>query len=279
MEQTPQKKAVEDFFDANRGWQGGLYGQRDDHYGLLTQRRREYVEEILRRIIARGSGRAADVGCGAGIYLPYLEAMGYRVYGVDLSSEMVRVARERSAAAGGDGRIHLLRGDVEHLPFADGSLSLVIAVGVLDYLVDDQRALAGIRRILAPGGVFLVNVRNESAFTTLHSTVKTRFRELLGGRNPFPGNRVSVRTEWILREMGYHYKKYFLGNFERYVAGFGFERLEGRTFGYDFKLLTALGLRAPARRLERWCEKVLSRIPLPYLPYSGMAYIGVFRKT
>lgn len=90
--------------------------------------------------------RVADVGCGTGRALtPMRAAVGPTgtVAGVDLTPAMV----ERAAARG-----PALVGDARRLPFADASLDVVFAAGLLHHLPDAEAGLAELARVTKPGG-------------------------------------------------------------------------------------------------------------------------------
>jgi demethylmenaquinone methyltransferase/2-methoxy-6-polyprenyl-1,4-benzoquinol methylase/phosphoethanolamine N-methyltransferase len=107
--------------------------------------------------IARGE-RLLDVGCGPGRLT--LRAAGMagaegEAHGIDLSPEMVAVARKNAAQA----RIPVSFevASVDALPFPDGHFDVVLTSLVLHHLPDDMKArgFAEIRRVLKPGGRFL----------------------------------------------------------------------------------------------------------------------------
>ena len=91
-----------------------------------------------------------DVGCGTGV-----SAFAFKgafpdddVVGLDISPQMVRIARRRDA----DDACTFLLGDACRLPFADASVDVVAGHSFL-YLVPDRAgALREIRRVLRPGG-------------------------------------------------------------------------------------------------------------------------------
>jgi ubiquinone/menaquinone biosynthesis C-methylase UbiE len=87
-----------------------------------------------------------DVGCGTGRLAAALADRGARVWGVDPSEEMLREAR----AVVGTG-VGLRRGRAEELPFKDGWFDRAVLRTVV-HLLDRPRALAELRRVLAPGG-------------------------------------------------------------------------------------------------------------------------------
>jgi SAM-dependent methyltransferase len=91
-----------------------------------------------------------DVGCGTGRVALALAEEADEVVGVDPSEEMLAEGRARS-----HGSIVFVRACAEALPFANGRFERAVARLVL-HLVDRDRALAELRRVLAPGGRLLV---------------------------------------------------------------------------------------------------------------------------
>lgn len=101
--------------------------------------------------LVRGSTRnraVGDVGCGTGRLERYLARRGMQPRGVDLSPEMVRVARRDYP------EFSFEVGDVRDLPFADASLAGVVCWYSLMYLAPEARPVAfgELARVLEPGG-------------------------------------------------------------------------------------------------------------------------------
>jgi ubiquinone/menaquinone biosynthesis C-methylase UbiE len=109
--------------------------------GAGALRARSY--ELLRA--ARGA-LVADVGCGAGRAVAELADQGVRAMGIDVSEQMIAVARERWPH--GEFRV----GDAYALPLTDGEVAGYRADKVIHILADPGRALAEARRVLAAGG-------------------------------------------------------------------------------------------------------------------------------
>jgi SAM-dependent methyltransferase len=57
------------------------------------------AREAAVRLLGHGSGRCLDLGCGTGRAIPLLAAAGWRVTGVDVSRDQLRVAEEHAAGA------------------------------------------------------------------------------------------------------------------------------------------------------------------------------------
>ncbi len=110
----------------------------------LVSRRRFALEMVEARIPPRS--KILDVGCGTGHLAAELTQRGYEVWGVDLSQEMVRYAREHYDPD----RFRV--GDIERIPFPDNTFDALMCLGVMEYLSSDEPALREMRRVLKPGG-------------------------------------------------------------------------------------------------------------------------------
>jgi SAM-dependent methyltransferase len=101
----------------------------------------------------RGRGPVLDVGCGsAGHVTRYLADQGVDAAGVDLSPQVIEVARRYQP------RLSFEVADMRELPAADGSLAGIVAFYSVIHLPAGQvpAALAEFRRVLAPGGALLI---------------------------------------------------------------------------------------------------------------------------
>ena len=114
-----------------------------------SPRDRSVLDLFAALVTQAGLGtEVADVGCGTGRLEPYLASVGLRPHGVDLSPEMVRVARRDHRS------FDFEVADLRHLPYADGSLPGVVCWYSLMYLPPEERpaALAELARVVRPGG-------------------------------------------------------------------------------------------------------------------------------
>lgn len=109
--------------------------------------------------------RVLDVGCGPGtitVDLAKLASPG-GVVGIDRSAEVIDAARSHTDGACLS-NLEFRVGDVYDLDFEDGSFDVVFAHQVLQHLSDPVRALAQMRRVLAPGGLVAVRDADYGAF-------------------------------------------------------------------------------------------------------------------
>jgi ubiquinone/menaquinone biosynthesis C-methylase UbiE len=118
----------------------------------------EYVADTIVKLAgATPETRFVEPGIGTGrIALP-LVRRGYRYVGVDVSEKMLAELRRKLADApeGAVDRLRLLQGDATALPFEDASFDAAVSAHVLHLIPAWRRALAEVRRVLEPEGVFL----------------------------------------------------------------------------------------------------------------------------
>jgi SAM-dependent methyltransferase len=113
--------------------------------------------------------RLLEIGCGIGTDLARFARGGARVVGLDLSETAVALAQKNLAAHGLCGT--LMIGDGSTLPFADASLDVVYAHGVLQYAPDPRKIVEEAQRVLKPGGTAIFMVYNRVSWLWAMSKV------------------------------------------------------------------------------------------------------------
>lgn len=128
---------------------------------------RQLDEQIAGRFPVGQRLRVLDVGMGQGTQALRLARAGHKVTGVEQDGKMLAVAREALAGEpeGIRSRVRLVEGDGRDtgVHFLPGSFDVVLCHGVLMYLEDPDALLAGLARMLAPGGLLSLLVRNGDA--------------------------------------------------------------------------------------------------------------------
>jgi SAM-dependent methyltransferase len=119
--------------------------------------------------------RVLDIGCGSGANATLLAARGARVVGVDISPDLLALARRRAAMDRLETSVRVLCGSTHAIPLPDASVDLVFGNAILHH-VDLPRTAAEIRRVLVPGGrgVFKEPVRTSRAVGWLRSLIPLR---------------------------------------------------------------------------------------------------------
>ncbi|MBI4698327.1 MAG: class I SAM-dependent methyltransferase [Nitrospirae bacterium] len=95
-----------------------------------------------------------EAGCGAGNILEGLDCR--KIIGVDLSLYMLGKARQKNID-----HVHLLGADIESLPFRDQRFDKIICSEVLEHVMDPQRAISEIMRVLRDNGLLIISIPNE----------------------------------------------------------------------------------------------------------------------
>lgn len=108
-----------------------------------------------------------DIGCGNAKIPLAIAALApkSRVCGVEMSAEMLAVGiRNRANASGAGHDVVLLRGDAKNLPFADGSVGMIVSNSLIHHIPDPAFVFREIARVLRKNGRILIRdlVRPES---------------------------------------------------------------------------------------------------------------------
>jgi len=123
-------------------------GPRYDRMGALLSfgqdpRWRRFMVDRL----PRDGGHVLDVATGTGLVAEALRGRGFRVTGLDQSPGMLSHARARFG-----GRVELVEGTADELPFADASFDHLTFTYLLRYVDDPGATVAELARVVRPGG-------------------------------------------------------------------------------------------------------------------------------
>ena len=125
---------------------------RESELGRITD---HIEEELILRLIGPASGkRVLDVGCGDGVLSVRLAQAGADVTAFDNELRMLVAARRRADEAGQ--KVALVEGDAQSLPFPDSAFDIVVAVTVLCFVAEPERAFHEMARVLRPGGRLVI---------------------------------------------------------------------------------------------------------------------------
>lgn len=138
--------------------------------------------EMTRRVIdllqCLDEEHILEIGQGSGAHVPYLLAKGTGLFyqGIDISETMTELAAGLNAAEVQAGRVRFVQGKGLALPWPDGTFDKIFTVNTLYFWTDPQAQLAEIRRVLKPGGRFLLAFRSRSFMEKLPFTGFGEFR-------------------------------------------------------------------------------------------------------
>jgi ubiquinone/menaquinone biosynthesis C-methylase UbiE len=144
----PQAQRPHGFWGGVRAW-------------LMDRRNAESYDATLARLDVRADEHILEIGFGTGRLLKKLARStpaGY-VAGLDPSELMLHKAENRTWRFRKDGRLELKWGEAEALPWPDQSFDKVAALDCFQFWPDPAKAMAEVRRVLKPGGLFVLVLR------------------------------------------------------------------------------------------------------------------------
>jgi len=104
----------------------------------------------------RGPSRVLDVGCGSGVLLARMQALGWQVQGVETDPGAVAAARVRG--------VPVQAGTLEQQAFPDGHFDAVHSAHVLEHVPDPLALLRECHRVLKPGGTLVILTPNVASW-------------------------------------------------------------------------------------------------------------------
>jgi len=152
-----------------------LWNERADFWNQNSEEMwdngsRKTVIPFILKHIPQG-GYIADLGCGDGYGSYKLSKAGYRVVGIDLSSEMI----ERAKARGENHQLLFLQADLSNVPFPDETFSGLMAINSIEWTEQPLQVLNEMRRILKTGHLLCLGILGPTAAPRINS-----FRRLYG---------------------------------------------------------------------------------------------------
>ncbi|MEP7227811.1 MAG: methyltransferase domain-containing protein [Gemmatimonadales bacterium] len=136
-------------------WQTGVWNRISDIYMREIDRRfAPVVEAVIARAALVAGKNVLDLGAGTGVVAQRAAAIvgpSGSVTGVDISSDMLAVARQRASALGLS-NVSLLEGRAESIPADNAAFDVVLACLSLMYVINREAAAQEIARVLRPGG-------------------------------------------------------------------------------------------------------------------------------
>ena len=120
--------------------------------------------------IAQERNLVVELGCGTGSFTQVMKQKGYDIMGIDMSPEMLNLARQKSAEAGLD--IMYLEQDMRELDLYCTAGTIVSVCDSINYVLENQEVIDTFKLVnnfLYPGGVFIFD------FNTLH-----KYRDVIG---------------------------------------------------------------------------------------------------
>jgi SAM-dependent methyltransferase len=135
-----------------------------------------YAWEYAFHLLGDAAGRRVlDLGCGDGRCTTLVASHGGTVTALDISAELLAIARVRSELDGNLNAVRPLCASIHDMPLVSESFDVVFGMAVLHH-VDLERAAREVHRVLARGGraIFCEPMRNSKTFAMLRGLVPYR---------------------------------------------------------------------------------------------------------
>lgn len=161
-----QQKLVDNLFDTQATYWRDTYRERSIQ-GIIYQRRQAIALNYVDGLSLAKRARVLEIGCGAGYMTVALAKRGFTVEAIDHSQAMVDLTTKLAIKTGTKNLINAFKADIHELSHKERSFDLIIALGVIPWLYDVDKALSEIIRILAPNGYTILTMDNSLRATTL----------------------------------------------------------------------------------------------------------------
>jgi ubiquinone/menaquinone biosynthesis C-methylase UbiE len=149
--------------------------------------------------VPHARGDVLEVGIGSGLNLPFYSSEVHRVYGVEPSPELQKMAHKRTA--GQAIRVEFLSQSAEEdLPLSDGSIDTVVITWTLCSIADPLRALQQMKRVLRSSGrlIFVEHGRAPDSAVAAWQDRLTPYWKHVGG-----GCHLNRKIDDLLRAAGF----------------------------------------------------------------------------
>jgi ubiquinone/menaquinone biosynthesis C-methylase UbiE len=185
-----------------------------DSYDVFTPETNvRLISTCMRLAGVKPGTRVADLGCGSGVFTDLLNKQGFVATGLDISPKLIALGQAKYP------NVEFQVGDVEHLPFADGSMDGILLSGLVHHLPDPSRCAAEAFRVLRKGGSFVAFDPNRmNPFMYLYRDRSSPFYSNVGvteNERPVLANEIAG----VFRKAGFEVGTDYISDLSyRYVA-------------------------------------------------------------
>ena len=220
-----------------------LYTSANPTRRWLHCTRRDWITDAVRRWAPSMRTQALEVGPGSGVYLPLLSGLFDHVFATDIELAYLRFA---APLASEFPNLQLLADDITASKLQPRCFDLILCTEVVEHIADARAALAGIRRLLKPGGVLVLST--PQPYSPLELAGKVAF---------LPGIIELVRLIYreSIMDTG-HINLMSARNLEKQLIELGFDIVERYKSGLYLPLVAEFAGQY-GLKLEQWLEEQL----------------------
>lgn len=146
-----------------------VYAYRNPTREWLHGSRRDWIVSKVRQYAPpTRSGKALDVGSGAGVYLPVLAELFGEAVGIDTQEMMLDYVRPLTAKYP---NLRVVAGDIANCGLSPASFDLIICSEVVEHIADSQKAISQLHDLLKPGGILILSTPQRWSLLELMATI------------------------------------------------------------------------------------------------------------
>jgi len=138
---------IKNFYDST------YYGDKTKKYQFDLKRHLSWLHDVPNKV--NQSEKLLDIGCGDGQVCSLLVGRGYQVFGLEISEEALKNARQKVPKG-----LFFLSDGSNHLSFKDEEFDLITCLGVLEHVLEPMKMLEECYRVLKKGGMAIFLVPN-----------------------------------------------------------------------------------------------------------------------
>ncbi|MGM9926888.1 MAG: class I SAM-dependent methyltransferase [Bacillus sp. (in: firmicutes)] len=155
--------------------------------------RKEIIPFFVKHVPKQGS--VCDLGCGDGYGTMKLHSEGYDVVGLDLSNEMVEMAKKRTNYT-----VDFIQGDISTLPFASEEIEAVMVINAIEWTENPFSTLEEIRRVVKKGGHACFGILGPTAAPRVANSYHRLYGEkiVMNSMLPWEFERLALENGWSL---------------------------------------------------------------------------------
>lgn len=156
---------------------------------------RKDIISFFKSYVPSGSS-VCDLGCGDGYGSMKLLSEGYEVIGLDISKEMVDLAKKRLK----DEHIDFIHGDISDLPFQDQQLDSIMAINSLEWTENPLETLNEVKRVLKNEGIACFGILGPTAGPRKAHSFKRLYGEkvIMNSMLPWEFEKMALENGWEL---------------------------------------------------------------------------------
>jgi len=212
-------------------------------YALLFQ---DYWNNTILNLIPKTSGTVLELGCGTGIFLNKLAKRFNKIYGIDVSLDMLKKIRVQHKNYKG-----CIAGDGMNMPYSGKSFDVVFCRGVLHHLPSLPDSLTEINRVLKSDGMLIFSEPSNDSLI-----VRLARKKMYSKSDKFSEDDVAFLSRELvttLKKTGYQIS---------HIEWFGFLSYVFAGFPDHFSLLAKIPGNVILTKIFIAIDKILSRTPL-----------------